>query len=362
MNASKIKKMTGLDAVDIEKLEQVEKMLPLIADLTGADLFIDCRNRENGMMFVAAQSEPSYMPSSYKTSVVGCEAKRDDEPAVYRVMETRAPVRDIKAVTQEEKTVRQDAVPILGENGGIIAVLIGERDISKDLKKERKYRAAQRRMTLGGENTGLASEAAAINARREVHHRVKNHLQLIASIMNIQARKSKNEEMKEAFRENIARILSIASINEILTEDSCVAELMPFLEKLKNHFLLLYGSESNIIITLSGDDVTVSSEQATDIAIVVNELVSNAFKHAFSGRESGEIRIILKNGERYASVTVCDNGIGCDNIKSSDSFGMTLVKMTVKDKLNGKVYLESGKEGTSITFDFLIDKNKAGEL
>ena len=203
------------------------------------------------------------------------------------------------------------------------------------------------------------TESTAVrNARREVHHRVKNHLQLIASIMNIQARKSESEEVKQAFRENIARVQSIASINEILTaNDEGPAPLMPFLEKLKNQFLLLYGAEYPIDLKLSGDDLTVSQDQATDVALVVNELVSNAYKHAFKGRENGEIRVILKNGERYASVTVQDNGTGTEEIRNEGNFGMMLVQMTVKDKLKGKVYVESGENGTSVTFDFLIDKS-----
>lgn len=89
---------------------------------------------------------------------------------------------------------------------------------------------------------------------------------------------------------------------------------------------------------------------------MVNELVSNAYKHAFKGRENGEIRVILKNGERYASVTVQDNGTGTEEIRNEGNFGMMLVQMTVKDKLKGKVYVESGENGTSVTFDFLIDK------
>lgn len=135
------------------------------------------------------------------------------------------------------------------------------------------------------------------------------------------------------------------------------APLMPFLEKLKNQFLLLYGAEYPIDLKLSGDDLTVSQDQATDVALVVNELVSNAYKHAFKGRENGEIRVILKNGERYASVTVQDNGTGTEEIRNEGNFGMMLVQMTVKDKLKGKVYVESGENGTSVTFDFLIDKS-----
>ncbi|MFR2897984.1 hypothetical protein [Hungatella sp.] len=73
---------------------------------------------------------------------------------------------------------------------------------------------------------------------------------------------------------------------------------MPFLEKLKNQFLLLYGEEFPVALNFSGDDLTVSQEQATDVALVVNELVSNAYKHAFKGKGYGEIRVILKNGER----------------------------------------------------------------
>ena len=363
MTTEEIRKRTGLSEKDAETLKQTEQMLPMMAELAGADLFIDCMNRETGTMFVAAQAGPKYMPSAYQNSVVGCIAEKEDEPAVYRALETRAPVRDIKAVTQEEKTVRQDAVPIQGEDGKIIGILIGEKDISNDIRKEQKYEAMARQPVAFG-SIGSKTESTAVrNARREVHHRVKNHLQLVASIMNIQARKSESEEVKQAFRENTARVLSIASINEILTaNDEGPAPLMPFLEKLKNQFLLLYGEEFPIALNFSGDDLTVSQEQATDVALVVNELVSNAYKHAFKGRKSGEIRVILKNGERYASVTVQDNGNGTEEIWNTGSFGMMLVQMTVKDKLKGKVYVESGESGTSVTFDFLIDKSTASEI
>ena len=97
MNREELKRRAGLDEAAIDRLEQIESVLPLMADLAGADLFVDCM--ENGRMFVAAQAGPSYMPSAYRTSVLGCYAQREDEPAVYRAMETHMPVRDIKAVT-----------------------------------------------------------------------------------------------------------------------------------------------------------------------------------------------------------------------------------------------------------------------
>lgn len=358
MTKEELMKRTGLSEENAEILKRTEQMLPMMAELAGADLFIDCMDKTDGIMFVAAQAGPKYMPSAYQKSVVGCAAEQKDEPAVYRALETRTPVRDIKAVTQEENMVRQDAVPIQGEDGSVIGILIGERDISKEIRREQKYEAMARQPVAFGSVASRTESTAVRNARREVHHRVKNHLQLIASIMNIQARKSESEEVKQAFRENIARVQSIASINEILTaNDEGPAPLMPFLEKLKNQFLLLYGAEYPIDLKLSGDDLTVSQDQATDVALVVNELVSNAYKHAFKGRENGKIRVILKNGERYASVTVQDNGTGTEEIRNEGNFGMMLVQMTVKDKLKGKVYVESGEDGTSVTFDFLIDKS-----
>ena len=129
----------------------------------------------------AVSDEDVYKRQAYRSRVVGCYAKREDEPAVYRAMETKSPVRDIRAVTHEERTVRQDVVPISDDDGRLIGVLIGERDISDDIRQEQKYEALVRRAEKG-DFIHVSPEDA---ARREVHHRVKNHLQLIASIMNI---------------------------------------------------------------------------------------------------------------------------------------------------------------------------------
>lgn len=350
MNRDEIKSRARLSDSAVDKLSRIESVLSLMADLAGADLFIDCMQEPDGRMFVAAQAGPGHMPSAYRSRVVGCYAKREDEPAVYRAMETKSPVRDIRAVTQEERTVRQDVVPISDDDGRMIGVLIGERDISDDIRQEQKYEALVRRAEKG-DFIHVSPEDA---ARREVHHRVKNHLQLIASIMNIQARNTESEEVKQAFRENTARVLSIASINELLAygEGGPVA-LKPFLEKLRQNLTQLYDNEASVKLLLEGDDLTADQEKATDIALVVNELVSNAFKHAFTGLTGGQVRVILKKGELFSSITVQDNGNGFDfNGKEGLGFGMSLVKMTVRDKLGGKLYLTSDREGTSVTFDF----------
>jgi len=348
MNRQELKRRAGLDGDALDRLEQIESVLPLMADLAGADLFVDCM--EDGRMFVAAQAGPSYMPSAYRTSVLGCYAERECEPAVYRAMETHTPVRDIKAVTQEDSVVRQDVVPITDGAGRIIGALISERDVSRDIRREKKYEALARRV----ENSGQQAVSAETVARREVHHRIKNHLQMIASMMNLQSRQTDNPEMRRAFQENTARVLSIAAINELLTSHSSeTVSLYGFLEKLRQNLTLLYGTEKSASLLLEGDDVCVGPDQATNIALVVNELVSNAYRHAYSGREGGTVRVLLRRGEQYSSVTVQDDGVGyapCQG--TADGFGMSIVKMLVRDKLGGKLYVSSDGMGTAITFDF----------
>lgn len=348
MNREELKRRAGLDEAAIDRLEQIESVLPLMADLAGADLFVDCM--ENGRMFVAAQAGPSYMPSAYRTSVLGCYAQREDEPAVYRAMETHMPVRDIKAVTQEDSVVRQDVVPITDRAGRIIGTLISERDVSRDIRREKKYNALARRE----ERCAQQSVTPEIATRREIHHRIKNHLQMIASMMNLQARQTDNPDMRRAFQENTARVLSIAAINDLLTATADEAvSLCGFLEKLRQNLTLLYGTEKSAALTLEGDDISVGPNQATDIALVVNELVSNAYRHAYAGREGGTVRVLLKRGERYSSVTVQDDGVGiAPDRDTGNGFGMSIVKMLVRDKLGGKLYVSSDQTGTTVTFDF----------
>lgn len=357
MNRNELRRRTRLDEAALDRLEQIGELLPMIADLAGADLFVDCM--ENGRMFVAAQAGPSYMPSAYRTSVLGCYAERKDEPAVYRAMETRTPVRDIKAVTQEDSVVRQDVVPITSETGRVIGTLISERDVSRDIRREKKYEALARRVEAGDRETVSAETVA----RREAHHRIKNHLQMIASLMNLQARQTDSPEVRRAFQENTSRILSIAAINELLTAHmSGTVSLRDFLEKLRHNLTLLYGADRAASLLLEGDNVEVDPDQATDIALVVNELVSNAYRHAYPGRDGGTVRILLKRGEKYSSVTVQDDGSGMPSGREeAGGLGLNIVKMLVHDKLGGKIYVTSSSGGTTVTVDFRMKPAAARE-
>ena len=117
------KSQTQLTPADIQVLEEVARQLPLMAEWTASDVFIDCMTGD-GQAIVAAHARPVSAGSAYEKDVVGQYAQREKEPAVFRAMEIGMPVRDLKAVTQENRNVRQDVAPILNGEGKCVGVTI----------------------------------------------------------------------------------------------------------------------------------------------------------------------------------------------------------------------------------------------
>lgn len=194
---------------------------------------------------------------------------------------------------------------------------------------------------------------------QEMHHRVKNSLQMIVSFLNMQVRYSTNEETTRALHENISRISNISAIHEILCQSEVteMVSIYELAEKIRSN-IIKYAimGQCPIEIYIAGDDFSVSGNKAVSIAVVMNELISNSIRHAFSDRESGIINIILAEGSRYCSISISDNGIGYDVVETDENnMGLKIVKTTVQDSLKGKVHISSTSEGTSVIFDFKRD-------
>ena len=192
-------------------------------------------------------------------------------------------------------------------------------------------------------------------AIKEIHHRVKNNLQTIASLLRIQARKTEDEAVRQAFNESINRILSIAVTHEILAQngldDLKIKEM--FSKILKNSIRASIGENLDLKTSISGDDFKINSDKSTSIALIANELIQNSITHGFKGMTTGKIDITVKQGKIKSKVTIADNGVG---FKSKDfkneSLGLQIVKSLVKEKLFGTIDIKSTKNGTIIVFDF----------
>lgn len=191
---------------------------------------------------------------------------------------------------------------------------------------------------------------------QEMHHRIKNNLQIIVSFLNMQVRCSTNEETIRALHENISRISNISAIHEILCQGEPTERVSIYglTEKIRSN-ILKYATvgQCPIEINIAGDDFSVGGNQAVSIALVMNELISNSIRHAFTGRESGIINIILAKGTRFCSISVSDNGIGYDVEKTDKvKMGLKIVRTTVQDSLKGKVHISSTDSGTRAIFEF----------
>ena len=348
---------TALRENEISELEQLSSTMQYIADLTGSDIFLDCMNPQNNTAFVLAEAKPGGEFSAYKKTVVGQIALPENEPAVYSAFQTGMSIRDLKAITQENKSVKQDVTPIKTEDGKIIAVLIKEKDISRSIQNEKKFTQLAKEME---ERTApmlqLNSEEGAL-INQEIHHRIKNNLQMVASILSLQARKTDNQEVRRAFNENIGRVLSIASIHDILTKNDAgdTVELKPLIEKICRNIQSIVGNGRAINMVVDGDELAVNADKGTSIALAVNELITNALEHGFEGRKTGNIKVSIRSGNHYSTIEVQDDGSGFDlSEKREQSLGLDLVTLTVRDKLKGDLRLSSSPQGTKALFDFKL--------
>ncbi len=347
---------TILSSADINRLVQVESQLSLMAELTGADVFIDCMTKDGAVM-VVAQARPSTLSSAYQQDVVGHYAQPENEPAVFQALQTGAPARDIKAVTQENQSVQQDVVPILNGEGKCIAALIREKDITGALLQEKKFRT----LTQTYENEDLSLRSSEMTpqdktAIREIHHRVKNNLQLVASILNLQSRRCNDDFTKTVLKENVGRVLSIASIHDILTknEDNFrEIDSMLLLEQLRKNLQSFVPDGKRITISVNGTSANLSADTASSVSLVVNELITNALEHAFEGRDFGCVTVTFNAGQLFHSVTVSDDGNGFDPARlRKGSLGLNIVEATVRDRLHGQLNIHSDAGGSRVSFDF----------
>lgn len=197
-------------------------------------------------------------------------------------------------------------------------------------------------------------------AIREIHHRVKNNLQTIASLLRMQSRRIADEQAKKAFSESINRVLSIAVTHELLAQNGVDdVDIKDILTNLVQNTIYYNSNPStNIKVEITGDNFNIDSDKATSIALAVNELVQNCMEYAFLGQEEGNIKIHINKNELYSQIIVEDDGIGFDTEEEvPGSLGLNIVKGLVKEKLDGSMKITSSSQGTRVDIE-IINKTK----
>jgi two-component sensor histidine kinase len=205
------------------------------------------------------------------------------------------------------------------------------------------------------EQATQASLAEKEQLLREVHHRVKNNLQVITSLLNMQASQIGEERVLSLFQETRNRVLAIASIHELLYRAESFAHiaLADYARQLVPGLVQFYGVEQRVRLEILGDGATLELERAVPYGMLLNELVSNACKHAFPPPETGTLTVqIWPNGDEIELV-VADTGPGLPdgfNYRKATSLGLKLVHGLVR-QLGGTIDIQSSA-GTTITVRF----------
>jgi len=190
---------------------------------------------------------------------------------------------------------------------------------------------------------------------QEIHHRVKNNMQIISSLLSLQANHTDSEEIAEILKESRGRVKSMAMIHEKLYHSQNLGKLnmLEYINNLATDIVSSYSTNStDIILDMDVENISLNIDTAIPMGLMVNELVSNSVKHAFPNKK-GVISLKLKYMDDYYLLSVSDNGIGFPenfNIEDSSSLGLKLVK-SLAIQLEGELLIKTKNE-TSFVLKF----------
>jgi signal transduction histidine kinase len=212
-------------------------------------------------------------------------------------------------------------------------------------------------------NALLRSKKEKETLLHEIHHRVKNNMQVISSLLRLQADGIDDDRIKAALFESQNRILAMATVHENLYKSKYLSHISisPFFKKIAESVITSYrGSLEKTSFDIDSDDLYISIKQASPLGLILNELVSNSLKHAFPDGHDGIINVKIKQmDDDHVQVHFSDNGIGMpDSIdwRNTESLGLKLVINLLENQLQGSVQMETNN-GTQFFIQFMLDQN-----
>ncbi len=238
--------------------------------------------------------------------------------------------------------------PVFDEEGKLKKVVFVDTDITgiKNLQKQIENSLKEKDVLL-----------------KEIHHRVKNNLQIIISLLNLQSGYIKDEFTLKAVKDGQNRVRSMALVHEKFYQAEELTEINfnEYLEKLCHYLYQSYGDKTDRInLTVTGDSVGLDMDTAMPCGLLVNEVVSNAYKYAFPTPMKGFININLTKVKSSVKMVIHDNGIGLAidfEIEKTDSLGMQLIQ-ALTSQLDGELKI-SKENGTTFEITFVYPKNQS---
>ncbi|SHG02698.1 PAS domain S-box-containing protein [Fodinibius roseus] len=192
---------------------------------------------------------------------------------------------------------------------------------------------------------------------REIHHRVKNNLAVVSGMMQLQAFSEEDESLKDKLFGSVVRIKTMASIHELLYQSNSYSQLQlgQNFKKLISNVVGAFQKDVNITLNFDLEPVAVNINQAIPCSLIVNEVVTNVYKHAFDQEQEGILHIEIFERNNHVHVRIQDNGQGLpdnfDNVSGANTLGLQLIDM-LAIQLDAEYGYESSDQGTLFTLNF----------
>ncbi|MBL7701661.1 MAG: hypothetical protein JNM14_05395 [Ferruginibacter sp.] len=218
-----------------------------------------------------------------------------------------------------------------------------------------QYRKQRNKNAIIHKQTG---ELEVLN--KEIHHRVKNNLQVISSMLDLQSQSLQDDKATAIIKEGIQRVQSMAFIHQNLYQGNAVnsVNMNEYIKMLSNHLFQTYNIRTDKIkFHTQIEDLKLHTDTAIPLGMILNELISNSLKYAFSKRNNGDIWVTMKKNDNELLLQVKDNGIGLPenfNPEHSSSFGYEIIK-AFSQKLKARMNID-GSNGTDV--QIIISKFK----
>lgn len=273
----------------------------------------------------------------------------------FNLIELKEGANESRKEEYQLQTLRDNKVPVLfsesalvedGEKKGSVIVV---RNISELKNAENEIKKS-----LEEKNVMLA----------EIHHRVKNNLAVVTGLLELQIMQTESEEVNKVLTESQLRVKSIALIHEKLYGSDSLAyiDYGKYIDDLTQNIKETYVSQNKIIdIVTNVGNVSLNVNQAIPFSLLVNEVLVNAYKHAFTEIDTGEISIFITEEDELVIAEITDNGKGLKPEKKDKtkikSLGFTLMK-TLSSQLNGKYSFENRKSESGTVFKLSFKKEK----
>jgi PAS domain S-box-containing protein len=249
-----------------------------------------------------------------------------------------------------QRTYDVSISPLADWRGHLISQVVVLRDITERKRAEEQIKASLREKEV---------------LLQEIHHRVKNNLQVISSLLYLQSKNIQDRKTLEMFQESQSRVRSMALVHERLyqSQDLARVDFAEYVRGLANYLFRSYGVNTNVIrLKINSDDVFLGVDTAIPCGLIINELVSNSLKYAFPDGREGEIHIELRvdDGGQF-TLMISDNGVGFPkdlDFRDTGSLGLQLVN-TLVGQLEGTIELDRSS-GTALRIAFAELKSRKG--